>query len=130
MVIVEAVSFLLAHGANPHILTKFSGETPLLPAASRCHTEAVRLLLEFGADVNLINNYDETALVLAVRGGRGECLNTAELLLEEGADIEAMGQYGYNALLFATSRGNIRMVRLLLHQWSGSLSHKYQTLYS
>jgi ankyrin repeat protein len=55
------VRTLVSHGANPN-LKGGGGMTPLMWAVRNGRTEVVRLLVAAGADVNLRNAEDRTAL--------------------------------------------------------------------
>jgi ankyrin repeat protein len=83
----------------------------LLEAARSRQTQAARLLLDFGADVNARGEPDATPLMWASGKGHKE---TAQALLERGADIEAKGMLGWNPLLWATTEGHTEVVELLL----------------
>jgi ankyrin repeat protein len=99
------------------------GATPLHAAASSGDLEAVRLLIEHGADVNLNDTDNETALMLAVGGGGGffggggaagrATPQIVRLLCEQGADVDANALYhhlqrtrGGTALHYAVRSGN------------------------
>ena len=60
------------------------GNTPLMYAAAFGSVEAVRLLIDAGADVNARNGFDATPLIWAAGN-----LAKARLLLEHGADVNA-----------------------------------------
>jgi ankyrin repeat protein len=64
-------------------LTNDKGDTLLILAAYRGHPEAVRVLLEHGADVTRVNDRGQTALAAAVFKQSAE---TVRLLLAAGAD--------------------------------------------
>ena len=65
----NALISLLRHGANPNVVDKRNGYTPLMKALSRKYISnrylIVMLLLKNGADVNIISNHNKTALYLA-----------------------------------------------------------------
>ena len=62
------------------------GISPLMLAAMNGHTQAVRLLLDMGSDINAqIETNRNTALTLACFQGRHEVVN---LLLERKANVE------------------------------------------
>lgn len=65
---------LLQHRSEDLLDSKaYSGETALFLAAVNGHVECVRTLLEFGADVNIMNNEEVNLLVAAVKAGSIEC---------------------------------------------------------
>jgi ankyrin repeat protein len=62
----ECVEALLAHGADINTTYK-GGYTPLMRAAVTGNLEVIELLLKRGADTKAVDNYGETARVLALR---------------------------------------------------------------
>ena len=62
-------------------------DAALLKAAAPGHAEAVKLLLEFGADANLASNSGFTPLIVAAAFGHAEVVT---LILAAGADREAV----------------------------------------
>ncbi len=107
------VRALLAAGADPDLATD-DGTTPLMMAAGlgvRSHQpltprgvpsppaeEAVRVLVEAGADVNAANHGDFTALHGATFRGLNEVI---QYLVEQGADIDARDYRGRTAYRMA-----------------------------
>ena len=65
----NALISLLRHGANPNVVDKRNGYSPLMKALSGKYIPnrylIVMLLLKNGADVNIISNHNKTALYLA-----------------------------------------------------------------
>lgn len=85
--------------------------TPLMREAEKGNTEAVRRLIEQGADVNAREKmYDSTALMFAAGSGK---IDTVRLLLENGADINAKNKLGSTALMLASMNGRTEVARLL-----------------
>jgi hypothetical protein len=93
---LEVVKLLLAHRANPHILSK-DNETTLeaaagegfingyhraRPAAQRL--EVVKLLVQLGEDVNAADNYGITPLMVAANLGEVAII---QYLIDQGADL-------------------------------------------
>jgi ankyrin repeat protein len=86
------------------------GATPLMHAAAFGSIEAMKLLLEAGADVNGKNNFGATALLWCARDG-----DKARLLIERGADVNAQSKQGRTPLMLAAMRdGGSDVVALLL----------------
>lgn len=76
------------------------------------NANALRFLLELGADVNVLNSERETPLMRAVRFGD---LKVIKILLEqENVDLYARNRYGYTALHIATIDSQLGALNLLL----------------
>jgi ankyrin repeat protein len=127
--IVKIVKSLLAHGANPNFRLKqpppgsvtiteieLQGATPLLLAAEVNNLDAIKALVDAGADPLAKTEKGTTALILASGAGtdvqrarsleeRAMALETAKYLVEHGADVNAAGQFGWTALHAATYQG-------------------------
>ena len=72
--------------------TAEKGATALMLASASGHTEVVRLLLEWEADIDLQEKEDGfTALLLASATGHTEIV---KLLLEQDADLDAKAKNG------------------------------------
>jgi len=99
--------------ADPHLISSKddSGYTPLHLAAQYGQTEAARLLLVKGADVNAKDHYGFAPLHEAALNGRTEL---AELLLTNGADVNAKATYDYTPLHAAAWEGHKKAIELLI----------------
>ncbi|CBH17435.1 hypothetical protein, conserved [Trypanosoma brucei gambiense DAL972] len=64
---VEAVEFLLEHGADPHTVVEGDLSTPLHIAVEHSNTECVKLLLSYGANPNSKNKSGDTPVAIAER---------------------------------------------------------------
>lgn len=78
-------------------------------AAERGHNEAVKLLLDYGARVNLTDEHGHNALWHAVNGRQ---LETVKFLLSRGAAVNSPNET-YTALEKAQGNGYTDLVRLL-----------------
>lgn len=106
---------LLEHGLDPN-LPDWKRRTPLhdLCRPNRAVSDAagmVRMFLEFGADVNAVDEEDRsTPLGIAAREGNAELVG---LLLDNGADPNAAGARWATPLAWAERRGHDEIARLL-----------------
>lgn len=107
------VSWLRAHVSSANVETRDGrGATPLMHTAAFGNLQAMRLLIEKGADVNARNNADATALLWCAREPE-----KARLLIEKGADVNVQSRQGRTPLMVAALReGNSAIVALLLEK--------------
>ena len=88
-----------------------NGMTPLMQAALMAETVFVKILLEAGADVDLLNNDMNNALWFACVSESAEII---ELLIEHGININNSNVNGATSLLYAASAGKYSVVKLLV----------------
>ena len=86
------------------------GWTVLSVAASFGHVEAVRILLEQGADPNIADDWGSTAVFAAVQAGS---LDIVKMLVEEGANINHQNLKGKDAYSKALLRDEIEIANFL-----------------
>ena len=93
--------------------TTFAGNRTVLMWAVRYgQTEAVKLLVEKGADLNIQSKSGETALMSAARTGRTEIV---KILVEGGADLNIQDyQNEWTALMEAARYGHKEIVKILI----------------
>ena len=109
----EAVAALLekdtmrVHAFSP------DGFTPLHLAAFFAYPETVTLLLEHGADPNVIAKNPSMVTPLH-SAAAGRSLDVLRMLLMRGANPNARQQGGFTALHAAAIQGDVNMVRLLI----------------
>lgn len=107
------LKLLIQHGADVNARAK-SGNTPLLIAAvGHGNYEAIKLLLDKGADVSALNNRKENALI---RAALFSDTATVSLLLNKGIDINALSSDSTTALLNAALNVNSPVVIHLLEK--------------
>lgn len=107
----DTVIALLAMGAKPNA----DGGLTLFSACMENHTEISRILVEAGADVNLISGdkYKRTPLYEACRNDN---LELAQYLLDRGADpntADHMYLFGWTPLMLA-AQSNAKLTELLI----------------
>lgn len=111
---IGIVKLLLEHGAYPNgrLAASIYGPTPPLQyAAEGVKTDIVKLLLQYGADVNAVGGMYGTALQAACHYGYEPSVRA---LLEAGADVNLQGGYHGDALQAAARYGRAGLVQLLL----------------
>ena len=104
--------------AEPGDAHAFSGDgwTPLHLAAAFARPEAVRLLLDRGADVHAVSRNPQQNQPLHAALALGGNLEAARLLLEAGADVNATQAGGFAPLHSAASAGRRDAADLLLER--------------
>ncbi|MDR0327083.1 MAG: ankyrin repeat domain-containing protein [Planctomycetaceae bacterium] len=110
---IESIAWLLDNGADIEG-TGAVGWTPLFSAVSHGQTEAVKLLIERGANVNAIVRHDgHTPLHTAAR--EEFSLDIMRLLFEAGAKCDARDGKDRTPLHYAVNEdGTLKMVKLLV----------------
>jgi ankyrin repeat protein len=138
--LVPFAEFLVRSGASLNCETKY-GESPLSVTARFGRFDAVKFLLEAGADpaplqwtpmlsAAAIGTLNELRILLIKRSGidgrdrwdrtpwllavLANDIEKAKLLLEAGASINERGRGGYSALMYCAEKGSAEMLRWLL----------------
>ena len=109
---VSLVDQTLGEGFNPNFKDP-AGRTPLMYAAARGHVYLVKVLLEAGADVNVLcNRFGNSVLHYAAQNGTAAC---AELIIGRGAHINLQNpSQGHSPLLDAIIYKNVGVAKVLL----------------
>lgn len=99
----DVLRAFLENGANPNLANTFDWK-PLHHAISAQYAriDAMRLLIQYGADVNAVDSLLRTPLHRAAMFGHTEA---ARLLLSRGADASARDKYGNTAADRAVQAG-------------------------
>jgi len=113
---VEAIGFMLAHGADPDSGNDF-GVSPLQWAVQQGHAEAADKLVESGADPNACDREGQSVLMVAcfraALTGEEKMRSFVAKLIEKGADLDRRKKGGWTALMWTADMGDIDMVRML-----------------
>jgi len=121
---VDQARYLIEHGARIDLTNKL-GKSPLLVAAEEGKLEAVKLLLEKGADPNSVeadhrrnrlslakhSMGQNSALIVAVEQGHED---VAKALIEAGANVNYRGFLGKTALYVEVEHGQLNLAQKLL----------------
>ncbi|XP_040600814.1 POTE ankyrin domain family member A-like isoform X2 [Mesocricetus auratus] len=107
----EVVTFLVESSCE--ISPKdIKNATPLIKAAQCRQTECLGILLKHGADPNITDCHDNTALHYAVYNGD---IETAAKLLEYKANMEAINENKITPLLLALKQNKEKMAEFLIN---------------
>ena len=107
----ENIAALFGVAEDPTIESSPYGEPPLHLAINKGYVEIVQMLLSSGADTEIPNRSDETALIAAIQE---EEVEIARLLIEAGANLNVTG--GFRRLTpveLAEDNRDTEMVELL-----------------
>lgn len=91
---LEAIKQHIIAGSDLNIKDPFGGSSPLISAAVFGKTEAAKLLIDAGVDINFQNNEGSTALHTAAFFCRPEIV---QLLLKKNADRTVRNKFGATA---------------------------------
>ncbi|MBN2356421.1 ankyrin repeat domain-containing protein [candidate division KSB1 bacterium] len=112
---IEISKVLLENGANPNFKTNDS--LPLLIISAQQNWEIVKLLVQYGADVNCTDASGNTPLHNAAMFNQ---IETAKILKEKGAQIDKRNDKGILPLHIAASQGSSQIIDILLDPGSES----------
>lgn len=123
------IAKLLKAGEDPNAVVSDTGDTALMLAARTGKPDALKVLLDGGADVNKLNSEGQTALMWAVAEKNAAA---AKVLIDRGADVNAQTHKlppptmfqtifsapfpagGMTALLYAARQNDLESARILV----------------
>ena len=112
----------LSEGADPNYRAEWynDGSPTLHQWALHAHVEAVQLLLDHGADINILDNNGRSALEYATGALNWAETSKAEqvvnLLIQAGADVNVKSTLGFTPLMWAARAGNLKITKLLIEK--------------
>ena len=108
----KEVKRALNAGSATGFYNHYAEETPMGEALERGNSIAVlRLLIQYGAPVDVTNRNGTTPLMRAVMGGD---YSAVKYFIKRGASINQKNFYNNAALIFAAKNGDLRMIKLLV----------------
>ena len=109
-------SAYLVAGAHDLRSTNRYGGTALIPASEKGHPEAVRLLIQAGADVDFVNKLGWTSLLEVAILGQDTTVyqDITRQLIAAKANVNLPDKNGVTALQHARQRGLTQIVALLV----------------
>lgn len=89
----------------------FGAGSRLMGAINEERFDEARLMIEKGAGINAVNEFNQNPLLISLEAGR---MDLAAMLIEAGADVNIRSKMLMTPLRVAAVAGNLPMVKLLL----------------
>ena len=105
------MKILIENGANLKLLDT-NIWSPIQQAISKDNLEILRLLIEKGVDVNLIDG-EWTPLTRAIDFDK---IDMVKILIENGANLNLLGTNIWSSIQQAISKDNLEILRLLIEK--------------
>ncbi len=109
----DAVDLLVRSGADVNA-RDVNGWTSLMKACKTKNEDIVRLLLDYQADVTLVNLFELSALNILVNDDGAERPDLLVLLIEHGAPVDQCDMNAWFPLIIAIKNGCLQYIRVLL----------------
>ena len=77
------------------------------------YIDCIKLLLDKNPDLDILNDYGETALMIAVKMNN---IQIVRLFIKKGCNINIKNYYGDTALMIAITNSYASIVKLLLNR--------------
>lgn len=91
------------------------GRTALMLASSKGEAEVVKMLINFGADINMLDNNGSVALSYAIASiTTFASLNTLKVIIDAKADLNIPNGSGVTPLMIAILKSRVSMVKMLI----------------
>ena len=110
----EVFKYLISKGANINIKSTNNCKTIIAEAVKKNLIEAVTLLLEHGSDINTVDCYGNTPLMIVIDNKYNDI---AKILIDKGAEIDKQNKYAAeNTITYAIIADNIEIVGYLIEK--------------
>ena len=118
----EVFKYLISKGANINIKSTNNCKTIIAEAVKKNLIEAVTLLLEHGSDINTVDCYGNTPLMIVIDNKYNDI---AKILIDKGAEIDKQNKYAAeNTITYAIIVDNIEIVGYLIEKDKRILIYK------
>ncbi|KAF6782827.1 ankyrin repeat domain-containing protein 52 [Colletotrichum sojae] len=111
--LTTVVRHLTKHGKLDPNENSESGRTALGAACDKGNLEAVRLVMEAGANIDMVDHRRRTPIYAASHNGH---VDVIKILLEKGADVSVASQSGWTPLNAASDGGHLEVIKVLLEK--------------
>ena len=119
------IKLLMTTGADPCMVTAKRSSALHLAVKQDFNPVTVKELLESGVPVNMKNDFQQTALVIAVLR---KMRDIVDILVKNGADICAVDRNEMSPLHYACQQKNMNIVQLLLQSANVDVIKKLRTM--
>lgn len=119
----KALIACLDAGENPNSIDETERWSALRWAVRNPEGKCARVLIEHGADVNLVDEDGTVALSTAASFGY---LDSVRLLLENGAEVSKKGVNGFTPLGMAVGLDQVEAARILIKHGASPLEDSYK----
>lgn len=113
----DELLFALKNGFNIDS-TEYLGETLLMYCCASNNEYVIKknieLLFKYGADVNILNENGQDALMIFCENNEEDPKNIVSLLLKYGANANLVDKHNYSTLMWSCGYGNKKIIKLLL----------------
>ena len=110
---IDKVRQLLDDGADIEKRNHMGQTLLMLTAMKKGHSTCVKMLLDRGADMHAVDNYESSSIAYACMYRR---VDNLRVMLDRGGDVNIRGAYGMTPLMQAAVNGAGDCVALLLER--------------